>query len=112
MTTRIMNRLLGAVALGLAIAGSNIVADASVLPPAEQMSDMPSLAPLLNQAKAAVVTVTITGRSESAKNIGQRSRRGANTRQIKGAGSGVVVDAQRGLIFTNNHVIRERTTSS
>jgi hypothetical protein len=57
MTTRIMNRLLGAVALGLAIAGGNIAADASVRLSAEQLSGMPSLAPLLNQVKAAVVTL-------------------------------------------------------
>src|SRR5262249_20198340 len=112
MTMRVMNRLLGAVALGLAIADSNIAADASVRLPAEQMSDMPSLAPLLNQVKAAVVTVSITRRSRPEKNSGQRPRPVANTRdlsaerQIKAAGSGVVVDAQHGLIFTNNHVIR------
>ena len=111
MATRIMNRLLGGVALGLAIAGGNIAADASVRLPAEQLSGMPSLAPLLNQIKAAVVTVTITGRSGPEKNSGQRPRRAAITRdlpadrQVKATGSGVIVDAQQGLIFTNNHVI-------
>ena len=111
MTTRIMNGLLGAVALGLAIAGSNIAADASVRLPAEQMSGIPSLAPLLNQIKAAVVTVTITGRSGPEKNFGQRPRRAPNTRdlpaerRVKATGSGVIIDAQQGLIFTNNHVI-------
>jgi serine protease DegQ len=111
MTTRIRNRLLGAVALGLAIAGGDIAADASVRLPAEQVSVMPSLAPLLNQIKAAVVTVTITGRSGLEKNSGQRPRRAANARdlqaerQVKATGSGVIIDAQQGLIFTNNHVI-------
>src|SRR5262249_7774841 len=111
MTRRIMRRLLGAVALGLAIAGSNIAADASVRLPAEQMSGMPSLAPLLNQVKAAVVTVTITGRSGREKNSRQGLGRAANTRdlpaerQIKATGSGVIIDPQQGLIFTNNHVI-------
>ena len=47
MTIRIMNTLLGAVALGLAIAGGSIAADASVRLPAEQISGMPSLAALL-----------------------------------------------------------------
>ena len=111
MTTRIMNRLLGAVALGLAIAGGHIAADASVRLPAEQMSGMPSLAPLLSQIKAAVVTVSITGRAGREKNSRQGLGRAANTRdlpadrQIKAAGSGVIIDAQQGLIFTNNHVI-------
>jgi S1-C subfamily serine protease len=111
MTTRIMNMLLGAVALGLAIAGGNIAADATVRLPAEQISGMPSLAPLLNQVKAAVVTVTITSRPGLEKNSGQRPRRAANTRdlpaerQIKASGSGVIIDTEKGLIFTNNHVI-------
>ncbi len=115
MTITIMNGLLGAVVLGLAVAGGNIAADASIRPPAEQMSGMPSLAPLLNQITTSVVTITITSRSGSEKNSsldgGQRPRRSGNTRdlpvgrQIKAAGSGVVIDAQQGLIFTNNHVI-------
>jgi len=115
MTITIMNRLIGAVVLGLAVAGVNIAADASVRPLAEQMSGTPSLAPLLNQITSSVVTITITGRSGSEKNSsldgGHRPRRSGNTRdpavgrQIKAAGSGVVIDAQQGLIFTNNHVI-------
>jgi len=107
-----MNRVLGAVALGLAVAGGNIAADASVRLPAEQMSGMPSLAPLLSQIKMAVVTVAITGRSEknSLLSDGQRQRRSSTRdppieRQIKATGSGVVIDAQEGLIFTNSHVI-------
>ena len=115
MTITIMNRLIGAVVLGLAVAGVNIAADASVRPLAEQMSGTPSLAPLLNQITSSVVTITITGRSGSEKTSsldgGHHPRRPGNTRdpaagrQIKAAGSGVVIDAQQGLIFTNNHVI-------
>src|SRR6266849_885884 len=112
MTIKTMNRVLGAVALGLAVAGGNIAADASVRLPAEQMSGMPSLAPLLSQIKMAVVTVAITGRSEknSLLSDGQRQRRSSTRdppieRQIKATGSGVVIDAQEGLIFTNSHVI-------
>jgi serine protease DegQ len=115
MTIRIMNTLLGAVALGLAIAGGSIAADASVRLPAEQISGMPSLAALLKQIKTAVVTVTVTGRSGPEKNSsldkGPRPRRSTNTRDIpaerqtKATGSSVIIDAQKGLIFTNSHVI-------
>src|SRR5882762_7499341 len=105
MTTRIMNRLLGAVALGLAMAGGNIAADASVRLPAEQMTGIPSLAPLLSQIKAAVVTVSITGRAGREKNSRQGPGRAADTRdlpadrQIKAAGCGVIIDAEKGLVF-------------
>src|SRR5258708_1247301 len=116
MTITIMNRLLGAVVSGLAVAGGNFAADASVRAPVEQVRGMPSLAPLLNQIMTSVVTITITGRSGSEKNsslgAGQHPQRSGNTRdlpvgrQTKAAGSGVVIDGEQGLIFTNNHVIR------
>ncbi len=115
MTITIRNGLLRALALGVAVVGGNIAADASVRLPAEQMSEMPSLAPLLKEITTSVVTITITSRSGAEKNSsldkGQRPRRSHNTRdlpvgrQIKATGSGVVIDAQQGLIFTNNHVI-------
>lgn len=55
--------LLGAVALGLGVPAATFAADASDRLPAEQLSGMPSLAPLLRQVKAAVVTVAIAGYS-------------------------------------------------
>ncbi len=105
--------LLGAVALGLWVIDGTIAADASVRLPAE--SGMPSLAPLLREVKAAVVTVAIAGDSRPVKNSSLndrlRPRRSTQTydaaaaRQIKASGSGVVIDARQGLIFTNSHVI-------
>src|SRR5262245_9581950 len=111
MTPRIMNRQLGTAVLGLVIAGGNIAADAGVRLPAEQMSGMPSIAPILSQIKAAVVMVSITGTGRE-KNSRQGPGRTANTRdlptdhQIKATGSGVIIDAEQGLIFTNSHVIK------
>lgn len=111
MAIRTMNWLLGAVALSLAVVGGSIGADASVRLPAGQMSGMPSLAPLLSQVKAAVVTVAIADHSgpekNSVPNNGQCRLRSTYTRdvragrQTKASGSGVVIDAQEGLIFTN-----------
>src|SRR5258708_40006746 len=84
MTITAMNRLLGAVAVGLVVAGGNIAADASVRLPAEHMSGMPSLAPLLRQVKEAVVTVAIPGLSlpetNSSLNNTQRPLRPPYTR--------------------------------
>src|SRR5260370_16784241 len=68
MTITAMNRLLGAVAVGLVVAGGIIAADASVRLPAEHMSGMPSLSPLLSQVKEAVFTVAITLHSAPANN--------------------------------------------
>jgi serine protease Do/serine protease DegQ len=110
-----MNGFLGTVALSLAIACSNSAADATIRVPAEQISGLPSLAPLLNRVKTAVVTVTITGRVGPEKNSvtdkGSRAQRAASRpnlpaeRQIRASGSGVIFDAEAGLILTNSHVI-------
>jgi S1-C subfamily serine protease len=117
MTMTIMKRngLLRALALSLAVVDGSIAAHASVRLPAENMSEMPSLAPLLKEITASVVTITISGRSGAEKNAafdkGPWARRPSNTRdlslrrQIKATGSGVVIDAQQGLIVTNSHVI-------
>src|SRR5258708_14050472 len=84
MTITAMNRLLGAVAVGLVVAGGNIAADASVRLPAEHMSGMPSLAPLLRQENEAVLTVAIPGLSlpetNSSLNNTQRPLRPPYTR--------------------------------
>src|SRR5258708_2016085 len=69
MTITIMNRLLRAVALGLAVAGGNIAAEASVRLPGEQMNGMPSLAPMLKQITTSVVTITSAGRAGPVKNF-------------------------------------------
>src|SRR5215475_641603 len=112
MTITIMNGVVRAMALSLAVAASNIPADASVRLPTEQMSEMPSLAPVLRRMASSVVTITITHHAEPKKNsalesgkVPQRTRNVPFERQIKETGSGVIGDAQQGLIFTNNHVI-------
>ena len=115
MTITIGNALLRALALGVAVVGGDIAADASFRLPAEQMSEMPSLAPLLKEVTTSVVTIAVASRPGSQRNSslndGRRARRLGNTRdlavehRIKASGSGVVIDAQQGLILTNNHVI-------
>ena len=115
MKITIRNGLLRALALGLAVVEGSIAAHPSVRLAAEHASEMPSLAPLLKEITASVVTITITGHSGAEKNAaldkGSWARQPSNTRvlslrrQIKAAGSGVVIDAQQGLIVTNSHVI-------
>src|SRR5215468_9209265 len=95
MTIKTMKRLLGAVALGLVVAGGNIVAGASVRLPAEQIKSLPSLAPLLSQITAAVVRFSITGRAGGKKNPRKVWGRPPNTRNLppvkkKAAGPGVI----------------------
>ncbi len=57
-----------------------------------------SLAPLVESASPAVVSIQIT-----------QTRRGpfGRTGEVGGAGSGVIVDAKNGYILTNHHVVAE-----
>jgi S1-C subfamily serine protease len=111
-----MKRLLGTVALGLAIAAGNIEANASVpLPVIQQTSGVASLAPLLKRITPAVVSIAIKGGANAASNSspskGQRAQRAAGARdvapdpQMRARGSGVLIDPVEGTILTNAHVI-------
>jgi len=105
-----MNRILGATALGLALAtGGTVVANASVpLPVIEQASGMPTLAPILKKITPAVVSIAVKGHAPEAQQRKGRDARHvepAADHQVRAAGSGVVIDARQGLIITNHHVI-------
>jgi Do/DeqQ family serine protease len=76
---------------------------------------MPSLAPLVEQVTPAVVNVSVITRSPLENNPLFQDpffRRffglpDAPSRQEQAAGSGVIVDAKRGYVLTNHHVIRQ-----
>jgi len=84
------------------------------LPPAVGESPMPSLAPMLAQVTPAVVNISTEGHVELRTNPLFNDpffRRFFNvpnmpqSRKTQSLGSGVIVDANRGLVLTNNHVI-------
>lgn len=109
-----MRAIFLATALGLAIAGGSVNANASVpLPVIEQASGVSSLAPILKQTTPAVVSISIREGSSSAKNVSPgkspRAQRIAAAppaeRQLRPMGSGVVIDPDQGLILTNARLI-------
>ena len=74
---------------------------------------LPSLAPLVSTASPAVVSIATRGTVESPNNpladdpffqrfFGVPQQR---QRQVRSAGSGVIVDADKGYILTNHHVV-------
>jgi len=83
--------------------------------PAASSRGLPTLAPLVNEVTPAVVNISVVTRSPLEDNPLFRDpffRRFFNLpdkpqRQEQAAGSGVIVDAARGYVLTNNHVIRE-----
>ncbi|MEE1675439.1 Do family serine endopeptidase [Agarivorans aestuarii] len=79
--------------------------------------ELPSLAPVLEQATPAVVNISVAGTKVSQQQLpelfkyffGPEGNPG-NTEQerpFQGLGSGVVVDAKKGYVITNYHVIHE-----
>ena len=82
---------------------------------AAEARGLPTLAPLVNQVTPAVVNISVVTRAPVEDNPLFRDpffRRFFNLpdkqqRQEQSAGSGVIVDAARGYVLTNNHVIKD-----
>jgi serine protease DegQ len=94
-----MKRHIAAIALVVSASalalGAAPPADASVPLPVMAEIGVPTLAPVLKKITPAVISVAIKGHVAD----------GAKKREIHSTGSGVVFDANQGLIITNNHVI-------
>ena len=86
----------------------------AALPGAVDGQELPSLAPMLEQVTPTVVNIATEGRVRLRQNplfSDPFFRRFFNMpdrpmeRKTQSLGSGVIVDAERGLVLTNNHVI-------
>ncbi len=88
------------------------VAQANI-PMVAASGELPSLAPMLKQVTPAVVNVMVKGRGQSQHpffndpNFREFFGERAPEREVRGLGSGVIVDAAKGLVLTNHHVIAE-----
>ncbi len=76
--------------------------------------EKPSLAPMIEQVSPAVVSVSVEGTQTTRSRIPEPFRYffGPNdphsreqTRPFRGLGSGVIIDADKGYVITNHHVI-------
>jgi serine protease Do/serine protease DegQ len=77
-------------------------------PPQGLEAPLPSLSPMIKKVSPAVVFVTVSGtvRSEAPRNPFFDE---PDTRPFRGAGSGVIIDAENGYIITNAHVVEGAT---
>lgn len=71
---------------------------------------VPSLAPMLEKVLPSVVSIKVEGTAKIQSNIPEEFRRffgydGEQERAFSAQGSGVIIDADKGYIVTNNHVI-------
>jgi len=83
-------------------------------PSAVDGKTMPSLAPMLEKATPAVVSIAVKGTHKVKKDVpnifrffGKPNQKPnqAQQRPFRGLGSGVIIDAKEGYIVTNNHVV-------
>ena len=95
-----MVRAFIAIALGLAATTASLAAGADESPVAPPGRGVPSLAPILKKITPAVVNIETRGRMPPDPKSPRRA-----PREVNSIGSGVVYDAQRGLIVTNDHVL-------
>jgi serine protease DegQ len=89
----------------------------AALPLAVEGQALPSLAPMLEQATPAVVNIATRGKTKQRLNFPLQNdpffQRFFNlpsmerTRETQSLGSGVIVDADKGYVLTNNHVIKD-----
>lgn len=86
----------------------------AALPVQVNGEELPSLAPMLEHTTPAVVSITVAGTQEVKQNtdpfqffFGQRrgQQQAPQERPFRGLGSGVIIDAGKGYVVTNNHVI-------
>lgn len=75
---------------------------------------MPSLAPMLEHATPAVVSISVIGTHKAPQQnvpdafkffFGNKNQNQAQQRPFRGLGSGVIIDSEKGYVVTNNHVI-------
>ncbi|MCK8564980.1 serine endoprotease DegQ [Yersinia ruckeri] len=106
-----LSALAMSVGLGLAVA---LAVNAAPLPMAVAGQSLPSLAPMLEKVLPAVVSVHVTGTQAQQQRLpeefkfffGPNAPMGKeNSRPFEGLGSGVIINAEKGYVLTNNHVI-------
>lgn len=105
--SRTKYRLIHAIVVGVSLLASTISFPHI---PEFMEGERPSLAPILDGMKDAVVNISVTTRQGYSiswfDQYGELNPR-RRYREVQSAGSGVIIDADRGLVVTNHHVISQ-----
>ncbi|MBV1840217.1 MULTISPECIES: Do family serine endopeptidase [Photobacterium] len=105
--------VLSALALGISSVLSPVTASAA-LPQSVNSQQLPSLAPMLEQVTPAVVSIAVEGKQVSKQRLPETFRfffgpdfpeEQIRERPFRGLGSGVIINADKGYVVTNHHVI-------
>ncbi|OCG28062.1 serine endoprotease DegQ [Gilliamella sp. wkB108] len=105
-------KLLSIIALSLGMSLSTLPNAFAAFPtiPNGDNTEQPSLAPMLETVLPSVVSIKVKGTAQMDNNMPEEFRRffgylDTPQRPFVGQGSGVIIDAEKGYIVTNNHVI-------
>ncbi|WP_333853476.1 serine endoprotease DegQ [Leclercia sp.] len=107
------NQLLSALALSIGLSLSASWPTAAAIPSQiPGQAALPSLAPMLEKVLPAVVSVQVEGTAVQSQRIPEELKKyfgddapDQQAQPFEGLGSGVVIDAAKGYVLTNNHVI-------
>ena len=99
-------------AAGALAFGTISTASASIPFFSSSKDEVPSLAPMIEKASPAVVSIAVEGVQVTRQQVPEMFREffGAPNEQVRerpfrGMGSGVIIDAEKGYVVTNNHVV-------
>jgi Do/DeqQ family serine protease len=109
---RVVNRFLVACCIVTASMSVSLVSNASLPYLSTDKGEVPSLAPMLDKATPAIVSISVEGTQISRQRVPEMFKHffGGTDEQVqerpfKGLGSGVIIDAKKGYVVTNNHVV-------
>lgn len=92
------------------IATTSATATAAI--PFFSKDEVPSLAPMLEETTPAIVSIAVKGTQTSRQQVPEMFRyffgapqEQVQEREFRGLGSGVIIDAKKGYVVTNNHVV-------
>lgn len=106
--------LLSALAISLGLSLSSVQTANAALPVAVQGQPLPSLAPMLQKVLPGVVSVKVTGTQPPGDQVPPQFKfffgpdapaQQQGGQKFEGLGSGVIIDAAKGYVLTNNHVV-------
>ena len=109
-------QLLSALALSVGLSLSAPIQTMAAMPSqVPGQGALPSLAPVLEKVLPAVVSVQVEGTAvqgqkvpdELKKYFGDELPEQQQAQPFEGLGSGVIIDAAKGYVLTNNHVINQ-----
>ena len=109
---KVTNRFLVACCVAVASMSVNLASNAALPFFSNDKQEVPSLAPMLDKATPAIVSISVEGTQVSRQRVPEMfkhffggSGEQVQERPFKGLSSGVIIDAKEGYVVTNNHVV-------